>query len=679
MKKNELKKLLNYHDNLYYNQDDPEITDTEYDALKNLYVSLYGEYDYVPGKALFNKVKHTTNISSLDKVQITDMDKLRAEIIRLWPVVIQPKMDGLTIVSYPNNTDVTRGNGEIGEDVSEAIRAGVKGKGIVRDKPIRSEAVMLLSEFRRINEERIKNNLKPFKNARNAAAGMLRNKSTEKVEGLMLFAYNVISEYSESNLNQSQLDELQLLGWNTVFSYVPTTVDEAINYIVNFDRSTLDYEIDGLVVKHNGNKQFGFTGHHPKSAIAVKFEAQGAWTTLNNIVWQVGRVGKITPVAEFEPVEILGATVTRATLHNMGIIEALKLDKLLYDYDTNECRTRIKVVKANDVIPAIVEVEKYTGPMSSVYYNNILEPSSCPDCGGEVEKVNDQLFCINSNCPSRILGKLVHLAQRDAFDISGLSEETSKKLIAFYKNALETTKAQMLNSEEVGEYVSEEDYKRIDDLMEHMHPSFIYDISLREIENLPGFAKKSATKLYNEIQASKNIDFDRFLYGCGIPLIGKKASRDIATFYSDINKDNPAYAFAKDYADKFKMLKHVDGIGDGMIQNLLDNYESHVVPFGNYDMTFKPVFAPKKASNQLTFVITGEFDIKRTKIKQMIEEAGHKVAGSVSTKTNILLSAPGEESTSKYKKATDLNMAKKANIKIINSLEELHDLLRETN
>ena len=269
MKKNELKKLLNYHDNLYYNQDDPEITDTEYDALKNLYVSLYGEYDYVPGKALFNKVKHTTNISSLDKVQITDMDKLRAEIIRLWPVVIQPKMDGLTIVSYPNNTDVTRGNGEIGEDVSEAIRAGVKGKGIVRDKPIRSEAVMLLSEFRRINEERIKNNLKPFKNARNAAAGMLRNKSTEKVEGLMLFAYNVISEYSESNLNQSQLDELQLLGWNTVFSYVPTTVDEAINYIVNFDRSTLDYEIDGLVVKHNGNKQFGFTGHHPKSAIAV--------------------------------------------------------------------------------------------------------------------------------------------------------------------------------------------------------------------------------------------------------------------------------------------------------------------------------------------------------------------------------------------------------------------------
>lgn len=678
MNKDELKKLLNYHDNLYYNQDDPEITDAEYDALKNQYVALYGEYDYVPGKALFNKVKHTTNISSLDKVQITDQDKIRSEIIRLWPVVIQPKLDGLTLVSYPNGKHVTRGSGEIGEDVTESVNSGVSGVGKINDKPIRSEAIMPISEFKRINEERENMGLKPFKNPRNAAAGMLRNKDIEKIEGLTLYAYNVISEYSESNLNVEQLNDLKTLGWNVVTNFVPETVDEAVSYILNFDRSKLDYEIDGLVIKHNGNKKFGFTGHHPKSAIAVKFEAQGAWTTINRIVWQVGRTGKITPVAEFEPVDILGSTVSRATLHNMGIINALKLGCLLYENGVSQ--TRVKVIKANDVIPAIIEVENYQGSMTNIDIINIDEPECCPMCKGHIEKFNDQIFCANPTCSSKILGKLVHLAQKDAFNIAGLSEETAKKLIAKYKEVLDSVLHQMDMTEEAGaideDYAEDfaQEYEEVKRRRENMHPSFIYDLTFEDILSLDGFAKKSAQKLYNEIQNSKHLSFDKFLYGCGIPLIGKKASKDIAMHYSS-GKDEPAIAMGKDWGNDFASLYKVEGIGKIMINSLIENFENMVVPFGEYNMTYERVEKPKKALNQKTIVITGEFETKRSIIKAEIESYGHKVAGSVSTKTDILLAAPGEETSSKYRKATELIESGKKDIQIINSLDALYEML----
>lgn len=299
MNANEIKKLLDYHDNLYYNQDSPEISDFEYDALKARYLELTGleEYDYVPGEASETSVKyqHTTNISSLDKCQITEVDELKSHIHRLWPVTIQPKMDGLTLVSYPSGEHVTRGNGEIGEVVTLKV-TNVDGIGEFSNVqvPIRSEVVMLKSEFNKLNEEKIKNGEKPFDNTRNAAAGMLRQLDINKVKGLKAFAYNIIRT-EESNDSSNQIMSLQMLGWNTVDNFKPETEEEALDYILTYEdkyRDSLDYDIDGLVIKHDGSKKFGFTRHHPNGAIAVKFEAQGEWTTLKSVTWQVGKTGK---------------------------------------------------------------------------------------------------------------------------------------------------------------------------------------------------------------------------------------------------------------------------------------------------------------------------------------------------------------------------------------------------
>ena len=672
MTQQELKDLLAYHDDLYYNQDAPEISDAEYDKLKNEYVKLYGEYNYVPGQASKNSVKytHTSPILSLDKVQITDEDKLRAELERLFPVIIQPKMDGLTVVYYPDtDTYVTRGNGHIGEDITPNMQR-VLGIGHKTTHPVRMEVVMLKSQFNRLNKIREEEGLELFKNPRNAAAGMLRQKDSSKVQGLAAYAYNILEDNTSARQQVETLSQTYL--WNIVNSYTPTSIDDAIRYLKQCQetRNDLDYEIDGMVIKHDGTKDFGMTGHHPKNAIAVKFETEGKWTTLRDITWQVGRTGKITPVAEFDTIDLLGSEVSRATLHNYGMMKALNLDFMAYD--SNGSATEVFVIKANDIIPAITEV-RYSDNFSDSL--QVLEPEVCPECDGEVEKINDQLFCTNPNCSAKILGRLVHMANREAFDIEGLSEETSKKLIDKYKEVIERNIVQLMNSEEVMTMEDDEYYQQeaiaLDNKqreINNLHPSFIYDLTYEDILELEGFAKVSAKKLYDAIQASKTIDFDRFLYGCGIPLIGKRVAKDIAQYYS--TKDNAIKAFTDDFYNDFEDLNKINGIGSETINSLKKNWFTHIVPFGYVSgFTINPIKTNKKAESQLSIVVTGKFEISRNEIKEMIEEAGHKFAGSVSKKTSYLLASPGEEGTSKYKNAT-IN-----NIPIIKSIKELKEIL----
>ena len=670
MTQQELKDLLAYHDDLYYNQDAPEISDAEYDKLKNEYVKLYGEYNYVPGQASKNSVKytHTSPILSLDKVQITDEDKLRAELERLFPVIIQPKMDGLTVVYYPDtDTYVTRGNGHIGEDITPNMQR-VLGIGHKTTHPVRMEVVMLKSQFNRLNKIREEEGLELFKNPRNAAAGMLRQKDSSKVQGLAAYAYNILEDNTSARQQVETLSQTYL--WNIVNSYTPTSIDDAIRYLKQCQetRNDLDYEIDGMVIKHDGTKDFGMTGHHPKNAIAVKFETEGKWTTLRDITWQVGRTGKITPVAEFDTIDLLGSEVSRATLHNYGMMKALNLDFMAYD--SNGSATEVFVIKANDIIPAITEV-RYSDNFSDSL--QVLEPEVCPECDGEVEKINDQLFCANPNCSAKILGRLVHMANREAFDIEGLSEETSKKLIDKYKEVIERNIVQLMNSEEVMTMEDDEYYQQeaiaLDNKqreINNLHPSFIYDLTYEDILELEGFAKVSAKKLYDAIQASKTIDFDRFLYGCGIPLIGKRVAKDIAQYYS--TKDNAIKAFTDDFYNDFEDLNKINGIGSETINSLKKNWFTHIVPFGYVSgFTINPIKTNKKAESQLSIVVTGKFEISRNEIKEMIEEAGHKFA--VSKKTSYLLASPGEEGTSKYKNAT-IN-----NIPIIKSIKELKEIL----
>lgn len=626
----DLKKLLQYHDDLYYIQDTPDITDAEYDALKKKYLELTGqeEYEYVPGEAAKGTVKytHTTHVSSLGKIQITETEKLRAELKRLWPVVIQPKMDGLTVVSYPD-ADVTRGNGTIGENITENMKK-VSGKGTVVQLPTRSEVVMLLSDFAEINRERVAAGEEPFKNPRNAAAGMLRQKDSSKVKGLTCFAYNILRAEEVNDAN-NQVYSLAMLGWNVVDSYQPEDIEDAIDYILNYDRGMLDYEIDGLVIKHNGQKKFGATGHHPKNAIAIKFEAQGEWTRIKNIIWQVGRTGKLTPVAEFEPVDILGSTVTRATLHNYAIMEGLDLTTI---YSDMYHRTLVKVIKANDVIPAIVEVrhvadEGYT--LADGYEKQIFKQKLCPECQGEVEEINDQDFCTNPLCGAKLLNSVTHLAKRDAFNIEGLSEETAKKLIAKYKE---------LHEDELS-----------------IHPSFIFTLTYDNILSIEGFAEKSAKKLYDNIQNSLKVDFDKFLYGCGMPLVGRSVSKDIAAYYSQY--ESAAGQFAMDYIDdKLKdVVQSLEGIGEEIANSLINNYQTHIVPFGFFDdLEINNIKVAKKAENQLTFVITGTLENPRKYYEELVTKAGHKLSGSVSKKTSYVL--VGEDAGSKKTKAEELKI-----------------------
>jgi DNA ligase (NAD+) len=526
----ELKRILNYHDNLYYNQDAPEISDEEYDALKAKYVELTGEeYNYVPGIAMFSKYEHPYPILSLDKVQITDDITLRKEIERLLPIVIEPKFDGLTLVTY-KDAIVTRGNGQVGENVLDNASTikGIK-KLMELILPVRGEALIKRSVFNQINEARAKKGLDLFKNPRNAAAGMLRNKSVNKVEGLTFFAYDLLGN-SKSVTNQLNLiDDKCAYDVKVTPSWRFEDADKAIEFIKSFDRDTLDYDIDGLVVKSDAfdslNK-FGMTGHHPKNAFAVKFEAKGAWTEIKDITWQVGRTN-ITPVAELVPVEIDGSTISRCTLHNIGIIKALDLSIIAMDLNH---KTLVKVIKTNDVIPRIIEakIETYNGDDPASYYGKFIHaPKECPSCNEPTHIENDILKCVNSSCPAKLLSRITHMAQRDALDIVGMSEETAKKIIEMYDIQM---------------------------------PAQVLLITQEQLEKLPGFAKKSAEKLYKAIQKARTTTADKMLYAAAMHLIGRSVSKDLC---SNFNLENLTEIVKEQRTD---ILTSIEGIGKEIAQ-----------------------------------------------------------------------------------------------------------------
>ena len=615
----ELKLQLDHHDELYYNNDDPEITDAEYDALKNKYLELTGldEYDYVPGDAKFSKYTHTFPIRSLSKV--TDVNLLRQEIERLWPVIIESKFDGMTLVSYPAYKTsmgalVTRGNGVTGENITDtASRIDDINSADDVDFIVRMEAYMPISIFNTINAERITAGLEVFKNPRNAAAGMLRNKTISKVQGIKYFAYNIVgSEFCET----TQLSFLEEAGFNVADHYQPLTIDEAVDFIVNFDRTALDYEIDGLVIKSNivkSEQVFGFTGHHPKNAVAYKFPAVGQWTKLINVIWQVGRTGQQAPVAIIEPVDIGGSTITRVTLHNIGIINSLNL-RLNQD---------VFVIKANDVIPAITETRvKLTRDTFP-----IIEPKICSECSGPLNKINDQLFCTNPTCKAKLVGNIIHLAKRDALDIEDLSEATAEKIVSMYN--LES-------------------------------PFDIFGLSKEQLLELPGFAEKSATNLYKNMYDKRFVPLNKFLYAAGIPGVGRTASNDIAKHFGcwdNILRD------AED--NRFAEMRKINGVGDTMIQSMMD-YGYLWLELGRF-VTAVDVAKVIKPDKQLTFVITGTLEHPRSYYENIIKDAGHKCSGSVSKNTDFVLA--GDAAGSKLTKAVALH------VEVITTEQQLRSLI----
>ncbi len=592
-----IKKEITRHDSLYFGLDTPEITDEEYDALKKRANDLEL---IVPGEVsqLFPSYRHAFAIKSLAKIK---KDDLRKELIRLCPGIIQPKEDGMTIVIYPDGAIVTRGDGETGENITHTAN-NISGIKPYRN-PVRAEAVMEKTTFNELNDARATTDLDTFKNPRNTIAGMLRSKDGNKVKGITYKAYNIVG----STLSEiEQLAELRAAGFDVVdvFEYTENTIEQAIDYVLSFNRINFPREIDGLVIKSNKPNAlavFGETGHHPKSMVAYKFPSQGVWTKLKEVIWQVGRTGKITPVAVIEPTELLGTTVTRSTLHNFGFMDALGV--------TVGCE--VFLIKANDIIPAITEVRIGGGPRT-----RFIEPLNCPICAGATTKTNDRLFCNNPDCGAKLLRDICHIAKRDALDIEGMSEETAKKII----------NANMA-----------------------IGPFDIFDLTVASILTLPGFAEKSAENLFNSIQAAKNPELNRFIYAAGIPNIGRTASRAIANEFKTLP------AFWADIAKNLPQTAQIPGIGAMLIESIKQN--SALLKALEQKITPKEVdtMQPSPANGKvLTFVITGTLSQPREYFERLITQTGHKISGSVTKTTDYLLA--GDKAGSKRAKAESLGI-----------------------
>lgn len=641
MKIEDMKSLLDKYDDAYYNKDEPLISDELYDTFKKSYLEKAGlkEYGYVPGEAVKEKkVTHTHPILSLSKVQQSDRGNLSKELNRLnyksCGVCVEPKIDGLTIVRYPDGRYVTRGNGLIGEDRTEQCLQIEELKNINTEYTLRGEIYMTRENFNILNAEREAAGLELFKNPRNAAAGMIRNDNLSQIKGLNAFFYDIV----DSDMSHTEkIDYMKNNKIRCVNSMCYTSVAYLVELITTMDRKQFPFDIDGIVIKSNFKeslKHFGITGHHPKNAVAVKFPSSGVWTKLTNVTWQVGKTGQVTPVGELEPVELDGSTISRVTLHNIGIINGLGI----------RIGGQVKITKANDVIPSIIEANGGDFPVST--------PLSCPSCGSYLEITNNVLYCTGDSCRCKLEGKIATLASMDALNIEGLSDKTIEKMIDYRLN--ENISIKDINIFNIG---------------------LPFGFTLEEIEKLDGFAKKSAKKLYDNIQNAKNPELPNYLYAMSIPLLGRTASREISKIYLTLE------FLLDDHYNDYSKLSKVDITGgtttsitkkhvvsrkyDAIISNMRKYILSRKADLDRAGIYPKDYYVPMSNAVDRTVVITGKFLNDRKFIEKKLIEAGAKIGSSVTSKTDYLLAAPGEENSSKYKKAV------KSNIPIFNSLTDI--------
>lgn len=681
LSKDALRGILKTYEEAYYSGESI-VSDEEYDALKEQYIELFGEYDFVPneGETGFTKVKHKYPLKSLGKVQINDID-LEEKVRKMLPLVIQPKFDGLSIEITKVDGKlkfVTRGDGEEGDDVTVQC---MQIPGILslldlfdnEDQSFRAEIIMTHEDFERLNKKRAEDGLKLFDNCRNAAAGMLRNiKDLSKIDGLTIMLYEELSSIdTQTNVIANMIVKLKNVCAPSYIRVAATyeysderKLDDAIKKLKSLEeyRCHIDYDIDGWVVKSNKYNSLelygGYTGHHPKNAFSIKGEAKGEWTKLKSITWQVGKEN-ITPVAELEPVRITGSTIERATLHNVSFLKAIDLDKIY----VKGGRTLVHVVKANDVIPRITQVKQIddsveeNGTMKATF-NGIevgklkafdiqvvttTPPKTCPICGAptaikDSDSESEILICTGANCPAKMQRKMELLASREAFNITGLSEGTIAKIVKTF--GLESYRDVLLMQKD-------------------------------DILALEGFAEKSADKLEKAIyKARESQPIDKVLYASCIPLIGRDACKKIFEHYTIREFEE---ILEKDEEEALKDLTAIPTIGEKMAKSLYDNkieyyYTSEYI----YRMTDIKKEDKKEVKNQKTFCITGQ----REPFKTIIEEAGHKVTGSVSKKTDALVCyIPEEEDTPDRKKSSKEKNAEKLGVKILRTESALRNYI----
>ncbi len=626
-------------DAAYYDADAPLMADSEYDRLRNDYIAKYGaaDLDYVPGEAAaaFSKFRHTVPVISLAKVKYDEeRGRLESELARLWPVLHEPKLDGLTVVAYPRPdgacTFVTRGDGKVGEVLPFFIRSYEKAGVNRTGEAVRGEVFMDTATFSAINAEREAAGEELFRNPRNAAAGILRNK--ERSAYLDRLRYMV---YDIPALDVAEADKLALLKEKTDFEIAPAestgSVAEEVDALQAFYESHLNdgIPIDGVVVKNaeaGSLARFGGTNHHNSNAVAVKFRPDQAKTALRQILWQVGR-DSLTPVAVFDEVELDGTTVSKASLHNWANVRRLSL----HPGDS------VLVEKANEIIPQVIRNFGQDAPAEP-----FPRPEVCPACGAALASrrletgIPDippeeqiELYCPNDACAEKIAQAVAYLGSRRLLAIDGLSVMTARKLTG----ATGDTQALV----------------RV--------PWDIFRLTTEDFRSLPGFAEKSAAALRDAVQKARtSCDLAHFVAACCVPGIGLTVGGALMRRYGN---DDALLAALEDEGRK-EELTSIEGIGETLAAVLqgpvflkaFRALREFIAP-GVYESPAESgeSGAPGKS---LTFVITGKLSRPRDEIRAELEALGHKVTGSVSKNTDYLLCESKDSQSSKAKKARDL-------------------------
>jgi DNA ligase (NAD+) len=621
---------VNKHNHNYYVLDKPTISDYEYDRLYDELVELEkssgiilfnSPTQRVGGEILkkFRKYEHKVPLFSLDKRQ--NFDELRAWIEGIqkeFPKAtfcMEYKFDGLSIVIEYNEgvlvSASTRGNGRIGEDVTAQVKTI---KSVPLEIPfidrviIQGEGMITISNFEKYNRTADE----PLKNVRNAAAGAIRNldpKQTAK-RNLDLFAYSVnYIQNKEIRTQKEANDFLMENGFKTSgFFKVFNNADDIIKEIIEVDqqRGSLDLLIDGIVIKVNEiapREELGYTSKFPKWAVAYKFKPQEISALLRDIVWQVGRTGKITPIGLLEPVELAGAMVGRATLNNMGDIKRKKV----------KIGARVFVRRSNEVIPEILGLAEDTKTAKI-----IDPPTHCPSCTGPLVETGANMFCTNVNCPEKISDSLTHFASKEAMNIEGLSDKTIKLLY----NKLNLRKL-----------------------------SDIYKLRYEDLIGLEGFKRKKVENLLNAIEKSKEVSLSSFIFALGISNVGTKTAKDLSKYFKSLDR------IMKADINELLEIKDIGEIVATSIYNYFRNDKNvlEIKNLFNVGIKIKSQIAYDSEFNGKTIVLTGGLkNYTRLEAIKILEKYGASIGQSVGKTTDLVL--VGEDAGSKLDKAKKLGI-----------------------
>ena len=631
--------MLNRYATEYYTSDNPSVSDSEYDRLYRELVELETAYPdqvladspthRVGGKVLdgFEKYSHQYPLYSLQDA--FSREELEAFDARVRKEVAHPtyicelKIDGLSIsLTYEKGILVagaTRGDGSIGENITENLKR-VKDIPLTLpeelDITVRGECYMPRASFDQVNQARQENGEPEFANPRNAAAGTLRQLDTAVVakRNLATFLYQEASP-STRDSQEKVLKHLEQLGFVVNPKRIlAENIDEIWNFIqeVGEERDNLPYNIDGVVIKVNdlaGQEELGFTVKAPKWAVAYKFPAEEKEAKLLSVDWTVGRTGVVTPTANLTPVQLAGTTVSRATLHNVDYIA----EKDIRKEDT------VIVYKAGDIIPAVLRVVE----SKRVSEEKLDIPTNCPSCNSDLLHFEDEvaLRCINPRCPAQIMEGLIHFASRDAMNITGLGPSIVEKLFAA---------------------------NLVKDVAD------IYRLKEEDFLLLEGVKEKSASKLYQAIQASKENSAEKLLFGLGIRHVGSKASQLLLQHFHSIEN------LAQSDPEEVASIESLGGVIAKSLQTYFATEGSEILlrelKETGVNLTYKgQTVVADAALSGLTVVLTGKLErLKRSEAKSKLESLGAKVTGSVSKKTDLVVA--GADAGSKLQKAQELGI-----------------------